>query len=597
MCAVGSASAEAAPRSAAAASAAAASAVAASAADAVPAVWSGALPADVLSYALAGLAAHELARLASTCRYMWRGASGANAPGGALAPGPAAWGGPVEEVLRARAAGRGLCPVAPSAPGAASRVPHLARLEERARYLRHTPLAMSLFHRLLVDGAGRLRTWSEREDYTWKGVLRGHARPATAARPGFDVEFQHVAPGGTPPAPMQFESFQPVPSMRGVCVVSVAGSGLHSLALGAGGEVYSWGFGADGALGHGDELPRWTPCRIAALERAESVRATCHKSAAVGERGRLWTCGKAFALRGGIACATGLGHPLERCTPRGTFGCTADTGALLVLTPLAVEGLAGERVVGVALGESRMLAVLDTGAVCSRGVGPAVRGGTRSGEQRFESVEGRHFVAVAVGLQYNYALAETGELYAWTRDSAPVPIMHSVKLMVAEADSELVYAVTEEGAVYSWCERGSGTSCRRGGSNQTYPRVPGGSRPALVHALGGVPAAALAFRGAMAVVADEGGELHCTRRIDDPSFHTPHVAVCFLDSAPPLGGGARWQGRFTVISEVRALVCVSPRVVAVSASQCCGSVASPIPRSHDAAASGLLEHTDALSLS
>jgi len=326
----------------------------------------------------------------------------------------AAWGGPVEDTLRVGAAGRGLCHVASSTAGratggASSWVPHLARLEEHSRYLRHTPMAMSSFHRVLVDGAGRLRTWSEREDYMWKGVIRGHARPAPpASRPGFEVAFQHVAPGGTPPVQMQFELFQPVPSMRGVCVVSVACSGLHSLALGAGGEVYSWGFGADGALGHGDELPRWTPCRIAALEHVESIRATCHKSAAVGERGRLFTWGKAFALRGGTACATGLGHPLERCTPRGTCGCTAAMGAMLVLTPLAVEGLAGERVVGVALGERRMLAVLDTGAVFSCGAfGPeclaCMRGlqdepGVTIHPRRLESVgeTGRSRTAAAV---------------------------------------------------------------------------------------------------------------------------------------------------------------------------------------------------------
>ena len=475
----------------------------------------------------------------------------------------------MEEMLRARAAGRGLCHVASltsggGTGGASSWVPHLARLEERSRYLRHTPIAMSLFHRLLVDGAGRLRTWSEREDYTWKGVLRGHARPATASRPGFDVEFQHVAPGGTPPVPMQFESFQPVPSMRGVCVVSVACSGLHSLALGAGGVVYSWGFGADGALGHGDELPRWTPCRIAALEHVESIRATCHKSAAVGERGRLLAWGKAFALRGGIACATGLGHPLERCIPRGTCGCTAAMGAMLVMILLAVEGLAGERVVDVALGESRMLAVLDTGDVFSAGVGP--RGCTRNSVARLELVEGRHFVAVDVGVQYNHALADTGELYAWTGDSDPAPIMHNVKRMVAEADSHLMYAITEEGAVYSWCERGS--ECQRRGSKQTR------GNPALVHALCGVPVAAIAFRDTMAAVADEGGDVHCMRPIKGPSgpsgpsgrTHRP-----LPDRTPPLGTQSR--RRFKAMP-VRALVCGSPRVVAM-ASQCYASSALP----------------------
>ena len=43
----------------------------------------------------------------------------------------------------------------------------------------------------------------------------------------------------------------PVPSMQDRRIVSVATSDSHCLALTAEGEVYSWGEGYYGALGHG----------------------------------------------------------------------------------------------------------------------------------------------------------------------------------------------------------------------------------------------------------------------------------------------------------------------------------------------------------
>jgi len=437
------------------AASAASAPLAASAPSAVPRNASGrmsALPDDVMSVAFAGLEARELARLASTCLYLWRGSPVAVPPGAPGAAASAATGagpvaqrtGPVAAALWARAAARGLSRVAhvgaPPPAGASSWVPHLARLEDRSQQLRLRPNADGMHHRVRVDSAGRLYTSSHRAGYSGHGVLRGHARPL-AKTPGywFDTFTPHLAPDFLPPAQMQFGSFQLVPDMQGVRVVSVACSTDHSLALGAGGEVYSWGFGQEGTLGHGEQLPRWTPCRIAALERVESIWAANSKSAAVDERGRLFTWGVASTGRpdSDDQHTSGLGHP-PHPDPPWMVG-----GDLCVSTPWVVEALASERVVGVALGKHRMLAIVATGAVFSWGrrIGYTPRpepeewqsgdGGVDHLPLRLVALgaTGLHFVAVAVGLAHDYALAETNELYRWTRgqgihNNADMPLVH-----------------------------------------------------------------------------------------------------------------------------------------------------------------------------
>ena len=47
-----------------------------------------------------------------------------------------------------------------------------------------------------------------------------------------------------------------VEGFRGAQIVMVAAGGAHSVALGAAGRVWTWGYGKDGQLGHNDEENR-----------------------------------------------------------------------------------------------------------------------------------------------------------------------------------------------------------------------------------------------------------------------------------------------------------------------------------------------------
>lgn len=80
--------------------------------------------------------------------------------------------------------------------------------------------------------------------------------------------------------------------------VAVNSGGKHCLALGSEGQVYSWGEGDDGKLGHGDRESYDQPKLIEALLGTEIVDIACggHHSAAISRNGALYTWGKGIRI-------------------------------------------------------------------------------------------------------------------------------------------------------------------------------------------------------------------------------------------------------------------------------------------------------------
>jgi len=80
-------------------------------------------------------------------------------------------------------------------------------------------------------------------------------------------------------------------------VARIAACGSHSLALTDAGAIYSWGHGAGGRLGHGDDVPRGTPSRVRALEGVRVMLIDCGAecSCAIAVD-RLWWWGVENAL-------------------------------------------------------------------------------------------------------------------------------------------------------------------------------------------------------------------------------------------------------------------------------------------------------------
>ena len=139
-----------------------------------------------------------------------------------------------------------------------------------------------------------------------------------------------------------------LPSTLGERAVSVAAGGGHSLALTAGGAVWSWGEGNFGCLGHGDEQDQPLPKKIEAFagQRVVAVSAGEYHSLAITADGAVFTWGK------GEDASLGHGEDLSN-----------------QLLPKKVEALADQRVVAVSAGDAHSLAITADGAVFTWGKG------------------------------------------------------------------------------------------------------------------------------------------------------------------------------------------------------------------------------------
>ena len=139
-----------------------------------------------------------------------------------------------------------------------------------------------------------------------------------------------------------------VETLAGQLVVAVLAGGGHSLALTADGAVWSWGWGCDGPLGHGDQQNQLLPKKVEALAGRRVVAASagsCHSIARTAD-GAVWSWGAGYDGR--------LGHGDQQNQ----------------LLPKKVEALAGQRVVAVSAGSGwHSLALATDGAFFTWGKG------------------------------------------------------------------------------------------------------------------------------------------------------------------------------------------------------------------------------------
>ena len=189
-------------------------------------------------------------------------------------------------------------------------------------------------------------------------------------------------------------------SIQHVCIKTVAvnSGGKHCLALSTDGEVYSWGEGDDGKLGHGNKTSCDRPRVIEALRGKDIVGISCGgaHSAATTTTGELYTWGKGRYGR--------LGH-----------GDSEDQ-----LKPKLVEALLGYRVIDVACGsgDAQTLCITDDDNVWSWGdgdYGKLGRGGSDGCKipMKIDSLAGLGVVKVECGSQFSVALTRSGSVFTW----------------------------------------------------------------------------------------------------------------------------------------------------------------------------------------
>uniref|UniRef100_A0A3B3YFA5 HECT-type E3 ubiquitin transferase n=1 Tax=Poecilia mexicana TaxID=48701 RepID=A0A3B3YFA5_9TELE len=239
-------------------------------------------------------------------------------------------------------------------------------------------------------------------------------------------------------------------SSRKIVKLAAHPDGQHYMALSSNGEVFSWGCGDGGRLGHGDTYLE-EPTMIAAFNGKQAGKHVVHiacgstYSAAITADGELYTWGRGNYGR--------LGHSSEDQT-----------------TPMLVTALKGHKVMDVACGsgDAQTLAVTEN-QVWSWGdgdYGKLGRGGSDGCKtpKLVEKLQDLDIVKVCCGSQFSVALTKDGQVYTWgkgdnqrlghgTDEHVRYPkLLDSLQKKVVDiaVGSTHCLALTDDGEVHSW---------------------------------------------------------------------------------------------------------------------------------------------------
>ncbi|XP_054721916.1 E3 ubiquitin-protein ligase HERC2-like [Uloborus diversus] len=252
--------------------------------------------------------------------------------------------------------------------------------------------------------------------------------------------------------PTMIESIQDIAIKK----VAVNSGGKHCLALTIHGDVYSWGEGDDGKLGHGSKSSCDKPKRIESIKDLEVVDIACGgaHSACITSSGELYTWGKGRYGR--------LGH-----------GDSEDQ-----LKPKRVELLVNYNVTDVACGsgDAQTLCITDDDCVWSFGdgdYGKLGRGGSDGCKipVKIDTLTGVGVMKVECGSQFSVALTKSGSVYTWgkgdyhrlghgtddhVRRPRKVSALHNKRVISIAVGSLHCVVCTDSGEVYTWGDNNEG---------------------------------------------------------------------------------------------------------------------------------------------
>ncbi|CDP09284.1 unnamed protein product [Coffea canephora] len=136
---------------------------------------------------------------------------------------------------------------------------------------------------------------------------------------------------------------QPVPSLKDVRIVQIASGGYHSIALTDKGEVFTWGHGGHGQLGHSNIQNHKVPLRVEALANEKVTYVACggSSSAAITDEGKLYMWGNAKDCQLGIP-----GLPEVQPSPVEVKFLTEDDGSTI------------DKVLSIAIGASHVMCLV-----------------------------------------------------------------------------------------------------------------------------------------------------------------------------------------------------------------------------------------------
>lgn len=231
----------------------------------------------------------------------------------------------------------------------------------------------------------------------------------------------------------------------------------HVAALTDAGDVYSWGYGASGVLGHGETSTVLFPRKVASVEDIVYIESGGYHTVAVDKHGMLYSWGR------GDMCQLGL--PYSQMS-RDEYG-------YVVLTPTQVH--LEMAVQGVACGEAHTLILTDAGEVLSCGWGAFGQLGRGPWDIQLAEEKGKvqglpRVTKVACGLLFSVCLTDTGQVWTWgsgeagqlgrgatcTQSSFPQSVtVLSSNIIDIVCGANHVLAVAGSREIYAW---GSGIS-------------------------------------------------------------------------------------------------------------------------------------------
>lgn len=312
-----------------------------------------------------------------------------------------------------------------------------------------------------------------------------------------------------------------VAQLQGLKIVHLSLGTSHSAAITADHRVYTWGYGGDGRLGHGDEADQLAPRVLEALSGMRTTVVVCGElhTAALTASGRVLTWGLGKDGRLGHCDRESHFYPAEvqalrsyhvsqvSCGGLHTAALTAD-GEVLTwglgkdgrlghgsevdqLAPHLVEMLVQDKVSQVVCGGHHTAALTEDGVVFTWGFDDDGRlGHGAPGHQytprQVEGLRGEPMSMVAAGCWHSAALSRAGAVYTWGscksgqlgqahKNSVPSPrvVMQDVGggvVMVACGTAHTA-ALTASGELYTWGKHDDGRLGTENTTDQVTPQL------------------------------------------------------------------------------------------------------------------------------
>ncbi|XP_058105803.1 uncharacterized protein LOC131249198 isoform X2 [Magnolia sinica] len=251
-----------------------------------------------------------------------------------------------------------------------------------------------------------------------------------------------------------------VDALQGSYTKIVAAAKFHSVAVGASGELYTWGFGRGGRLGHPDfdihsgQAAVITPRQVTlglGSRRVKAIAAAKHHTIIATEGGEVFTWGsnregqlgytsvdsqptprRVSSLRTKIVAVAAANKHTAAVSESGevfTWGCNKEgqlgygtSNSASNYTPRVVEYLKGKVLIGVSAAKYHTIVLGADGEVFTWGhrlVTPrrvvVARNIKKSGTAplKFHRMERLHVVSIAAGMIHSTVLTEDGALFYW----------------------------------------------------------------------------------------------------------------------------------------------------------------------------------------